>query len=46
VLRAALPDLHAVIHDQIAEGDKVVTRKTFYGTPVGSSGVFRPPASR
>src|SRR6266508_44890 len=35
VLRAALPDLHAVIHDQIAEGDKVVTRKTFYGTHRG-----------
>jgi len=34
-LRAAFPDLHAVIHDQIAEGDKVVTRKTFYGTHRG-----------
>ncbi len=30
-LRAAFPDLRAVIHDQIAEGDKVVTRKTFRG---------------
>jgi predicted ester cyclase/SAM-dependent methyltransferase len=34
-LRAAFPDLHAVIHDQIAEGDKVVTRKTFHGTHRG-----------
>lgn len=34
-LRAAFPDLHAVIHDQIAEDDKVVTRKTFYGTHRG-----------
>lgn len=32
MLRAAFPDLHAVIHDQIGEGDKVMTRKTFYGT--------------
>lgn len=30
--RAAFPDFHAVIHDQIAEGDKVVTRKVFHGT--------------
>ncbi len=28
-LRTAFPDLHATIHDQVAEGDKVVTRKTF-----------------
>ena len=31
----AFPDLHATIHDQIAEGDKVVTRKTFEGTHKG-----------
>ncbi len=31
----AFPDLHATIHDQIAEGDKVVTRKTFKGTHKG-----------
>ncbi len=31
----AFPDLHATIHDQIAEGDKVVTRKTFKGTHTG-----------
>jgi steroid delta-isomerase-like uncharacterized protein len=34
-LRTAFPDLHAVIHEQIAEGDKVVTRKTFCGTHRG-----------
>ena len=45
-LRAAFGDLHAVIHDQIAEGDKVVTRKTFYGTHRGEFRAFRPPVSR
>ena len=33
--RAAFPDFHAVIHDQIAEGDKVVTRKVLHGTHRG-----------
>jgi predicted ester cyclase len=33
--RAAFPDFRAVIHDQIAEGDKVVTRKVFHGTHSG-----------
>jgi steroid delta-isomerase-like uncharacterized protein len=33
--RAAFPDFHAVIHDQIAEDDKVVTRKVFHGTHHG-----------
>jgi steroid delta-isomerase-like uncharacterized protein len=33
--RAAFPDFRAVIHDQIEEGDKVVTRKTFHGTHRG-----------
>jgi predicted ester cyclase len=33
--RAAFPDFRAVIHDQIAEGDKVVTRKIFHGTHRG-----------
>jgi steroid delta-isomerase-like uncharacterized protein len=32
---AAFPDLHVVIHDQVAEGDEVVTRKTFHGTHQG-----------
>jgi steroid delta-isomerase-like uncharacterized protein len=31
----ALPDLHAVIHDQVADDDKVVTRKTLRGTHQG-----------
>ncbi|HEY4397602.1 MAG TPA: ester cyclase [Acidimicrobiia bacterium] len=34
-LRAAFPDLHAVIHDQSADGDRVWTRKTFHGTNDG-----------
>jgi steroid delta-isomerase-like uncharacterized protein len=34
-LRAALPDLRATILDQVAEGDKVVTRKVFEGTHRG-----------
>jgi steroid delta-isomerase-like uncharacterized protein len=34
-LRAAFPDLHAEIHDQLAEGDLVATRKTFHGTHRG-----------
>lgn len=33
--RTALPDYHCVIEDQIAEGDKVVTRWTFRGTQDG-----------
>jgi steroid delta-isomerase-like uncharacterized protein len=28
----AFPDMHAVIHEQYADGDKVITRKTFRGT--------------
>jgi steroid delta-isomerase-like uncharacterized protein len=31
----ALPDFKAVIHNQVAEGDKVVTHKTFHGTHKG-----------
>ena len=34
-LRAALSDLEAVIHQQVGEGDLVVTQKTFRGTHVG-----------
>ncbi len=33
---AAFPDLHVTIHDQIAKGDKVVTRKTLAGTHRGA----------
>jgi steroid delta-isomerase-like uncharacterized protein len=32
MLRAAFPDLHYTVEDQIAEGDKVVTRYTASGT--------------
>jgi predicted ester cyclase len=35
ILRPALPDLTVEIHDQIAEGDKVTTRKTLRGTHRG-----------
>jgi predicted ester cyclase len=35
VIRPALPDLTVEIHDQVAEGDKVTTRKTFRGTHRG-----------
>lgn len=44
-LRPALPDLSVELHDQIAEGDKVVTRKTISGT---HQGVFLgvPPTGR
>lgn len=33
--RAAYPDLHFTVEDQIAEGDKVVNRLTFTGTHKG-----------
>ena len=35
VLRPAFPDLRVEIHDQIAEGDRVTTRKTIHGTHTG-----------
>lgn len=38
LLRPALPDLRVEIHDQIAEGDRVTTRKTLHGTHLGSFG--------
>jgi predicted ester cyclase len=36
ILRPAIPDIAVEIHDQIAEGDKVTTRKTFHGTHQGT----------
>lgn len=33
---AAFPDMTVTIHDQVAEGDKVVTRKTLTGTHQGA----------
>jgi predicted ester cyclase len=35
ILRPALPDMTVEIHDQVAEGDKVTTRKTIRGTHRG-----------
>ena len=35
MFRKAFPDFRAVIHDQVAESDKVVTRKTFLGSHEG-----------
>ncbi len=32
LLRVAIPDLVVELHDQLAEGDRVMTRKTFRGT--------------
>jgi steroid delta-isomerase-like uncharacterized protein len=34
--RAAFPDLHSTVEDQVAEGDKVVTRWTSRGTHRGA----------
>ena len=34
-IRSAFPDHHLSVEDQIAEGDKVVTRVTFHGTHRG-----------
>jgi steroid delta-isomerase-like uncharacterized protein len=34
-IRAAFPDLHAEIHWQLADGDRVTTYKTYYGTHEG-----------
>lgn len=34
-LRTAYPDLHFTVEDQIAEGDKVVTRFSMHGTQTG-----------
>jgi len=34
-MREAFPDFHAVIHWQLAEGDRVITYKTYYGTHDG-----------
>ena len=35
-LRAAFPDFHAVIHWQLADGDRVTTYKTYHGTHRGA----------
>jgi len=43
VLRPAFPDMQVEIHDQIAEGDKVTTRKTIHATHRGE--LFAIPAT-
>jgi steroid delta-isomerase-like uncharacterized protein len=43
VFRPAFPDVKVIIHDQIAEGDTVVTRKSYQGTHKGA--FFGMPAS-
>ncbi len=35
MLRNAFSEFRGEIHDQVAEGEKVVTRKTFYGNHTG-----------
>jgi steroid delta-isomerase-like uncharacterized protein len=35
-LRTAFPDLHVTVEDQVAEGDKVSTRRTWHGTHLGA----------
>jgi steroid delta-isomerase-like uncharacterized protein len=35
-IRAAIPDIHITIEDQIAEGDRVATRWTLTGTHQGT----------
>jgi predicted ester cyclase len=46
--RQAFPDFHfhSTIEEQIAEGDKVVTRWTIRGTQQGESGASPPAGSR
>ena len=36
MLRVGFPDVTAEIHDQVAEGDRVTTRKTLHGTHTGT----------
>jgi predicted ester cyclase len=43
VMRSAFSDFRAEIHDQVAEGDMVTTRKSFYGTQTGE--IFGVPAT-
>lgn len=43
--RAAFPDLHMAVEDEVAEGDKVVLRFRATGTQQGAFGAF-PPSGR
>jgi steroid delta-isomerase-like uncharacterized protein len=44
--KTAFPDLKATVEDQLAEGDKVVTRWTLRGTHQGEIEEFGPPTGR
>jgi steroid delta-isomerase-like uncharacterized protein len=44
--KTAFPDLNVTVEDQIAEGDKVVTRVTIRGTHQGETEEFGPPTGR
>ncbi len=46
MLHTAFPDLRTTIHDQVAEGDKVTTRKTFNATHRGELMGIRPTGKR
>ncbi len=41
-IRSAFPDFHIAIEDQVAEGDKVVTRQTHTGTHKGEFQAIAP----
>ena len=45
-LRAAFPDIHWEVHDQIAEGDNVVNRVTMTGTHTGAAFMGIPPSGK
>ena len=45
-LRAAFPDIHWEVHEQIAEGDKVVNRFTLTGTHTGTPFLGIPPSGK
>jgi steroid delta-isomerase-like uncharacterized protein len=45
-VHAALPDFNLVDHDLIAEGDRVASRWTVYGTHQGQLGPFAPTGQR
>jgi predicted ester cyclase len=44
--KTAFPDMKITVEDQIAEGDKVVTRVTLRGTHQGETEEFGPPTGR
>ena len=45
-IRAAFPDIHWEVHDQIAEGDKVVNRFTISGSHTGAEFMGIPPSGK